>query len=149
MPSEELHRIIKLLRARREAAAGLDVTVEGVRAALESASGKAAEDPMLTPEHMRTLARWVYGETDPAAPELSPLYADLRGLPPLLMQVGTAELLLDDTTRLAARAEAAGVDVTPEVWDDMFHVWQWFGAMLPEAREAVDRLGAFITARTA
>ena len=58
--------------------------------------------------------------------------------------MGTAETLLDDATRIAARARAADVDVTLEVWDDMIHVFQAFAGMLPEGQEAVDRIGEFI-----
>jgi epsilon-lactone hydrolase len=86
------------------------------------------------------------GEADPRAPLASPLYADLYNLPPLLIQVGTDELLLDDATRLAARARAAGVEVTLEVWDGMFHTWQSWGSILPEAGRAMARIGEFVCA---
>ena len=69
------------------------------------------------------------------------------GLPPLLLQVGSGELLLDDTKRFAERAEAAGVDVTLELWDDVFHVWQAFADLLPEARDAIARIGAYVDQR--
>jgi monoterpene epsilon-lactone hydrolase len=75
------------------------------------------------------------------------LYADLAGLPPLLIQVGTAETLLDDSTRLSARAKAAGVDVELERWEDMIHVFQAYGEMLPEATQAIERIGEFIRKR--
>ena len=75
---------------------------------------------------------------------LAPLYADLSGLPPLLIQVGSSEVLLGDSTRFAARAREAGVSVTLEVWDDMIHGWQLFAAMLPEGLQSIDRIGAFI-----
>lgn len=91
------------------------------------------------------------GQPPPAAvesPLASPLYADLRGLPPLLVQVGTSEVLFDDATRLAARARSAGVDVTFEAWDEVIHSWHMFAAALPEARDAVNRVGQFIRART-
>jgi acetyl esterase/lipase len=78
---------------------------------------------------------------DARTPLASPLYADLAGLPPLLIQVGTAETLLDDSIRLADRAKACGVDVELEVFDEMIHVFQWFVPLLPEAVDAVDRLG--------
>ncbi len=84
-----------------------------------------------------------------ATPLAAPLYADLGGLPPLLIQVGTAEGLLDDARRVAEKASAAGVDVTLEPWDDMIHVWQIFASLLPEAREAIDRIGDFIRKRSA
>ena len=77
----------------------------------------------------------------------APLYADLRGLPPLYIQVGTAETLLDDANRLAERARAAGVAVTLEVWDDMIHVFQAFAPILPEGQKAVDQIGEYLRAR--
>ena len=88
------------------------------------------------------------GGADPRTPLAAPLYADLRGLPPMLIQVGTAEALLDDATRLAERARAAGVDVTLEPWDDMFHVWQFCASILPEGQQAIDRIGEFVRKRT-
>jgi acetyl esterase/lipase len=65
----------------------------------------------------------------------------------MLVQVGTDECLLDDSTRLAERASDAGTDVVLEVWDDMIHVWQAFFAMLPEGRDAIDAIAAFLRAR--
>ena len=78
----------------------------------------------------------------------APLYADLKGLPPLLIQVGDAEVLLDDATRLATRAADAGVDTRLEVWPEMIHVWQNFAAILPEARQAIDGIGSFVRERS-
>jgi monoterpene epsilon-lactone hydrolase len=72
------------------------------------------------------------------------LYADLKGLPPLLVQVGTSEILLDDSLRLAERAKAAGVAVTLEPWEGMIHVWQLFAPMLPEGQQAIERIGEFV-----
>jgi phosphinothricin tripeptide acetyl hydrolase len=86
---------------------------------------------------------------DKKAPLASPLFADLKGLPPLLLQVGTAEVLLDDSTRLAERASAAGVDVPLKTWEDMFHVWHAFADMLPEGMEATQELADFVNARMA
>jgi len=86
---------------------------------------------------------------DPKAPAASPLFADLVGLPPLLIQVGGSETLLDDATRLAERAQFAGVDVTLEVWDEMIHVWHAFAALLPEGQQAIDRIGDFLVAKLA
>ena len=84
---------------------------------------------------------------DPRTPLASPLYGDLRGLPPLLIHVGTAETLLDDSTRLATRARAAGVAVDLEVWDDMIHVWHAFAPLLPESDEAIARVGTWVRGR--
>jgi len=72
------------------------------------------------------------------------LYADLRGLPPLLIQAGGDEMLRGDAERLAEKARAAGVDVTLEVWPRMWHVWHLFAPFLPEARQAIAAAAAFI-----
>jgi acetyl esterase/lipase len=80
-------------------------------------------------------------------PLASPLHADLRGLPPLLVQAGGAETLLDDARRIAAKARKAGVDVTLEVEEDMIHVWHSFAPMEPRGQQAIERIGAFMRAR--
>lgn len=85
---------------------------------------------------------------DTREPLASPLYADLRGLPPLLLQVGTAEMLLDDSRRFAARARAAGVDVTLEEYAGMVHVWHFTYLLEPRARQAVAAIGEFVQRQT-
>ena len=100
---------------------------------------QASDTSML--EH---LAAQYLGGADAEHPLASPLYADYAGLPPLLMQVGGAEMLLTDTTRAAERARSGGVDVVVEVWDEMFHVWHQYAPMLPEGQQAIDRIGEFI-----
>ncbi len=85
---------------------------------------------------------------DAATPLASPLCADLAGLPPLLVHVGDAEVLLDDSVQLAERARKAGVEVTLEVWPEMIHVWHWFFPMLDEGQAAIDGIGAFVRAHT-
>lgn len=113
----------------------------------ESMTTKADVDPMSRrPELLEFAAHYLNG-TDPRNPVAAPLYADLSGLPPLLIQTGTAEIFLDDSRRLAKRAKAAGVDTTLDVWDDMIHVWQLFAPMLSEGRDAIKEAGAFIRAR--
>jgi acetyl esterase/lipase len=88
----------------------------------ESIRTKARVDVVLNPDTLEIYA-WRYaGEHDLRSPLISPLYADLSGLPPLLIQVGSDEILLDDATRLAARAREVGVEVTLRVWPEMFHV---------------------------
>jgi acetyl esterase/lipase len=74
------------------------------------------------------------------------VYADLHGLPPLLIQVGTEETLYDDTVRLASRADAAGVEVSTESWGGMMHVWHIFHPILSEGRDAVSRIGSYVKA---
>jgi acetyl esterase/lipase len=114
----------------------------------ESMTTKAAADPLVNKDMLSRLAAWYLHDTPARTPLAAPLYADLRHLPPLLMQVGTAETLLDDATRLADKATAAGVDVTLEPWEDMIHVWQLFAPMLPEGQQAIDRMGSFIQQHT-
>jgi acetyl esterase/lipase len=115
----------------------------------ESMTSRDAEDPMIhKPQLLETAAAYLNG-ADPHHPLAAPLYADLTGLPPLLIQVGTAETLFDDATRLAESARRAGVEVTLEPWEEMFHVFQAFGALLPEAQQAIERIGAFVRERTA
>jgi monoterpene epsilon-lactone hydrolase len=115
----------------------------------ESMTSRADADPVIKPDAIKWMAKFYAGEADLREPLVSPIYADLKGLPPMLIQVGTAEVLFDDSTRLAERARAAGVDVVLEPWEDMIHVWQYFAAMLPEGREAIERIGEFIIKHTA
>ena len=108
-----------------------------------TARGEA--DPLESDTSMlEELASQYLDGSNPADPLASPLFADYAGLPPLLMQVGNAEMLLSDTTRAAERARCAGVDVIEEVWDEMFHVWHQFAPLLPEGRQAIQRIGEFI-----
>jgi len=111
----------------------------------ETIQTRAEADPLITDASMiHGMATAYLGSTDATDPLASPLYADYAGLPPLLLQVGDAEVLLSDTTRVAEKARAAGVDVVEEVWDEMFHVWHAFAPMLPEGQAAIDRIGEFI-----
>ncbi len=114
----------------------------------ESMTTKVEVDPMIDPIALPREAKAYLGDADPRTPLAAPLYADLTGLPPLLIHVGTSEVLLDDSTRLAERAKAAGVDVVLEPWDEMIHVWHFFASMLPEGQQAIDRVGEFIREHT-
>jgi acetyl esterase/lipase len=114
----------------------------------DSMSMNDGRDPLVKKDLVLGMAQAYLGDQDRRTPLAAPLYADLRGLPPLLIQVGTSETLLDDARRLAERAKAAGVDVTLEEWPDMLHVWHMFGSFLPEAQQASDRIGEFIRERT-
>ncbi len=107
---------------------------------------KVKADVMLRADLFEPVIRAYLGEADPCTPLASPLYADLHTLPPLLIQVGTDELLLDDATRIAARARVAGVEVKLEVWDGMFHTWQAWGNIFPEASRARAHIGEFVHA---
>jgi acetyl esterase/lipase len=131
------------------AAAGVCVSpwvdMEGLGESMET---RAEADPMVGKENLMISAKTYLGGADPRAPLAAPLYADLRGLPPLLIQVGDAEVLLDDSTRLAGIAREAGVDVKMDVWDDMIHVWHLFAPILPEGRQALAQAGDFIKKHT-
>ncbi|NRA08100.1 MAG: alpha/beta hydrolase [Myxococcales bacterium] len=110
----------------------------------ESMSSKADADPMVGREGLLEMARLYLGEADPKTPTAAPLHADLAGLPPLYVQVGTAETLLDDATRIAERARAAGVQIELEPFEDLVHVFQAFAPHVPESLEAIEKLGAFL-----
>ncbi len=115
----------------------------------ESMRRNAASDPMVREEHLR---RWATLYVPPGgsarAPLVSPLHASLHGLPPLLVHAAKDEVLVDDARRLVARAREAGVDVTLDEREGVFHVWHLFGGMVPEADEAIARAGAFVRAKT-
>lgn len=111
----------------------------------ESYVTRADSDPIHQRPMILAAARGYLGpDADPLDPRASPLYAELAGLPPLLIQVGDRETGLDDSTRLAERARAAGVPVELEVCDGMIHVFQLFAEELPEARRAIAQAGAFL-----
>lgn len=122
------------------------VDMEGIG---ESMTTKAKADPMVQKDGLLQMAAAYLGGKDPRSPLAAPLYADLSGLPPLLIQVGTAETLLDDSTRLAERARKSGVNVTLEPWENMVHVWQAFAPILDEGQQAIDKIGAFVLKHTA
>jgi phosphinothricin tripeptide acetyl hydrolase len=109
---------------------------------------RADVDPIVTRDGVANLATAYLGGKDAKTPLASPLFADLRGLPPLLIQVGDDEVLLDDSVQLAERARKAGVEATLDVWPKMVHVWHWFFPMLDEGQAAIDRIGEFVRART-
>jgi epsilon-lactone hydrolase len=111
----------------------------------ESYVSRAAADPIHQRPMIAALAKDYLGEGgDPCDPRVSPLYADLADLPPLLIQVGDRETVLADSTMLADKARAAGVDVELQVWDGMIHVFQMFGAELPEAHDAIASIADFL-----
>jgi epsilon-lactone hydrolase len=115
----------------------------------ESYASKAAIDPMISKQYILELAGWYLGGVAPHTPLAAPLHADLAGLPPLLIQVGSAETLLDDAIALASRAAAADVRVTLEVWPHMIHAWPLFHQQLTDGRRAIAAAGSFIRAATA
>jgi len=117
------------------------VDMEGIG---ESMTSKDSVDPMVHKDGLLEMAKAYLGGQNPRSPLAAPLYADLAGLPPLLMQVGTSETLLDDASRLAERAKKAGVNVTYEPWQNMIHVWHLFAPMLDEGQQAIEKIGAFV-----
>ena len=90
------------------------------------------------------LASLYVGEDDPKNPYISPIYADLKGLPPMLIQVGSAEILLSDAMRIAENAKNAGVDVILDIWEDMVHMFHMFASWAPEGQEATEKIGKFV-----
>ena len=119
----------------------LDLTLSG-----ESMVTKAGVDPYFDPQDLQPLVAAYLAGQDPHLELASPvLHADLTGFPPMLIQVGTNEVLLDDSTRMAARAREAGVDVVLDVTDDVPHVFQSFAGVLDEADQALDRAALFLT----
>ncbi|MEU6541225.1 alpha/beta hydrolase [Streptomyces sp. NPDC047000] len=122
---------------------GLDATRTG-----ESMGTKEGIDPVFTRQAVEHTGAMYLAGADPRQPLLSPaVLADLTGFPPMLIQVGTNEILLDDSTRLAARARSVGVDVVLDVTADVPHVFQAFAGVLDEADEALDRAALFLGQR--
>jgi monoterpene epsilon-lactone hydrolase len=111
-----------------------------------SLAEKAVTDPLISKSYLEELASAYLAGADPAHPRVSPLNADLAGLPPLLVQVGSAETLLDDAVRIARRAGAADVRVNLEIWPHMIHAWHLWAAQLEAGRRAIASAGAFIRA---
>ncbi len=109
-----------------------------------SMTSKAAVDPLIQKSYLAELAALYLNGADPRTPMVSPIYADLKGLPPLLIQVGSAETLLDDAVRLAGVAGAADVRVTLQVWPSMIHAWHLYYAQLEAGRRALAEVGAFV-----
>jgi len=119
-----------------------DLTMSG-----STFASKDGVDPIIHTEYLNELAdAYLSDGTDRKDPRISPLYADLRNFPPILIQVGSVETLLDDATRFAAAAGAADVPVTLEIWPHMIHVWHLWNAHLEPGRRALASAGAFIRA---
>lgn len=112
-------------------------------------SSKDAIDPLIHKQYLIELAdAYVPAGVDRKDPRVSPIYADLKGFPPMLIQVGSAEALLDDATRLARVAGATDVRVTLEVWPQMIHAWPLWNAHLEAGRRALANAGDFIRHHT-
>jgi monoterpene epsilon-lactone hydrolase len=111
----------------------------------ETLATKDAVDPIIREGYLGELAdAYPPAGTDRKDPQVSPLYADLKGLPPALILVGSAETLLADATRFAAAAGAADVRVTLEVWPHMIHAWHLWNAHLEPGRRALTNAGSFM-----
>ena len=118
----------------------IDLTMSGATLA-----SKSAVDPLIQKGYLEELAdAYAPADMDRKDPRLSPLYADLKGLPPTLIQVGSAETLLDDAVRFAAAAGAADVAATLEIWPHMIHAWPLWNARLEPGRRALAHAGAFL-----
>ncbi len=117
-----------------------DLTMSG-----ETLVTKDAVDPIIHKAYLEELAdAYVAGQVDRRDPRISPLYSDVKGLPPTLIQVGSEETLLADSTRFAAAAGAVAVATTLEIWPEMIHAWPLWNAHLKAGREALAHAGAFI-----
>ncbi|MYA61651.1 MAG: alpha/beta hydrolase [Dehalococcoidia bacterium] len=117
------------------------VDMEGIG---DSMTSRADRDPMVQKEGLVGMAGLYLADADPRSPLAAPMYADLEGLPPLLIQVGASETLFDDAVRLDNKARAAGVETSFEEWDDMIHVWHIFAPMLDEGQKAIERMAEFM-----
>lgn len=109
-----------------------------------SITANAGSDALFTPEMMATVEPRYFPGQDPRNPFISPLYGDVAGLAPTLFQVGATEMLLDDSTRMAEKMQAAGVAATLDVWPKVWHVWQLNADRLPEGERAIDKIVAFV-----
>ncbi len=116
-----------------------DLTLSG-----ESMTNKTAADPVLYMDFLKFCSNAYAAQTDKKHPYISPVFSDPKGLPPLMIQVGENEILLDDSIRFAENAKKAGVDVKLDVWPEMFHSWQMYAPGVPESQEALNRIGAFV-----
>lgn len=116
-----------------------DLTLKG-----ETWTPGAAKDYMLEPRSIKKCIEIYLQGVDAVAPLVSPLYAELRGLPPLLIQIGSDEALLSDATRFTEKAKAAGVAVKLEIWEHMQHVWQFAAQYVPEGKQAIEKIGEFV-----
>ena len=114
-----------------------------------SIAARAAQDPMVGKDVLLWMARLYLNGKDAKTPLAAPLHADLKGLPPILIQGGTAETLLDDATRIAEKLHAACVEVRLSLWPNMLHVFPFFAPILSEGRDGCVEIGNFIRGRMA
>jgi acetyl esterase/lipase len=117
----------------------LDLTLSG-----QSYAKLIRKDPMLTNPSMKLFSKLYIGSQDPTNPFASPIFGDYHGFPPLMIQAGEHDILRSDAEKLAKKAIEQGVSVSFTNWKGMFHVWQFYGRILPEAERAVDEIGRFV-----
>ncbi|HLM15499.1 MAG TPA: alpha/beta hydrolase [Reyranella sp.] len=122
------------------------VDLEGLGNSLTT---RSAQDPMVQKDGLLWMAKMYLNGKDPKTPLAAPLHADLKGLPPTLVQVGTAETLLDDAIRIAEKMHAAGVDARLAIWPNQLHVFPLFAPILSEGRDGCIEIGTFIRSKTA
>jgi epsilon-lactone hydrolase len=122
------------------------VDLEGLGNSLTT---RSAQDPMVQKDGLLWMAQMYLNGKDARTPLAAPLHADLKGLPPTLVQVGTAETLLDDAIRIAEKMHAAGVDARLAIWPNMLHVFPLFAPILSEGRDGCIEIGTFIRSKTA
>lgn len=115
-----------------------DLTCSG-----QSMIDNAGKDPVFWPASLRHVAAWYADPDRLASPLISPLFGDLSGLPPVLLQVGSTEILLDDSRRLAEGLQAAGGRCRLDIWPDMVHVWHMASSFVPEGRQAIQDMAQF------
>jgi epsilon-lactone hydrolase len=120
-----------------------DLTASGL-----SVTDNAPRDPFLVAHLLASAAESYTGAADPTNPLISPLFGNFTGLPPLLIHVGTTEVLLSDSTRFAEKAIAAGVDTTLRCWEDAAHIFHLLARIVPEGRKAILESGRFVTSHT-
>ena len=119
----------------------LDVTASG-----ESAQTRADQDPWFHAKDMRAVVRYYCGDEEVRNPLVSPVFANVAGLPPVYIQVGDDEILLSDSTRFADKMQAAGIKVDIDIWPEMWHVFQLFVGKMPEAHQAINKIGDYLRA---
>lgn len=110
----------------------------------QSHTTKAKAEAILNKDVLHEWALCYTDESNLTNPLVSPIHGDFHGFPPLLIQVGSEEILLDDSTLLAEKAKSAGVDVTLKIWDGMWHVWQALGDLIPENKKTFEEIGQFV-----
>jgi len=101
-------------------------------------------EPLLLAEPAKIWAKWYYADKDATHPHVSPLFGDYSGIAPILIQVGTEEILLSDSLRMITNAKKYNADIKVEIWEGMFHVWHFSWPYVPEARDAIIKIADFV-----